>query len=745
MIEQVTIIGTCKKAIFTGDTGYTISLFKIKSSKAEDAKDFVGSTIAAVGYYPPFEDGEEYVLEGIFTHHPKYGDQFKVENFKQKEIETADEVISFLSSGLFSGIGEKTATEIVNTIGEDCLEQIVNDPSCLMLVPRLTQKKATRIYHTLLNHQNSQDAMTFLYGLKLNPRIVMKIYTRFGDNTKEIIDQNPYLLIEEIDGFTFKVADEIAMKVGIEYNDERRLYQALVSCCVDECYKGGHTHLSKDQLVSACFKLLNNEIDSNRLEELLTDLIEVKDLILDNGRYYHPDFYLAEETIFTKLQVMLGNDGFKKTINQRDINNFLSIVEKDRKLKYSKNQIQAINNTLNSSISIVTGGPGTGKTTVIKGIVGLYMQLFGREATRPLALSDIALIAPTGRAAKRMSEQTLLPAATIHRFLKWDQPTNTFEYNENNKTRTKLVIVDEVSMLDIFLMENLLKALPNSCQIIFVGDDAQLPSVAPGNVLNDLINSNAINVTKLDVIYRQDSESSLIDFSHQIRKGQVPDDLTSKFTDRNFIECTKHQVKSLVEKIALSAKEKGYGYDDMQILVPMYRGVAGIDAINESLQEVFNPKQDAKRELSFGNIVYREQDKVLLLKNRPNDNVFNGDMGIIRVIKYAKMSDSKKNEIIVDFDGRLVTFYPQEFIELTHGYCISIHKSQGGEFKLVIMPVVSSYSRMLQKKLIYTGITRAKESLVLIGEKHAFIQGVENNYENIRQTGLSKKLEKLIV
>jgi len=743
MIEKVEVIATCKKTIFSGDTGYTISLFRFKSSEDEAAKDHLDKTMSVVGYYPALEEGEDYQLKGSFGHHPKYGDQFNLDSYKTKQIETKDEVISFLSSGLFSGIGEKTAAEIVNTLGDNALEQIVEDPSCLMLVPKLTQKKATRIYHVLLNHQNSQDSMTFLYGLKLSPRIVMKIYTKYGDNTKEIIERNPYKLIGVIDGYTFKVADTIATKVGITYEDERRLYQALISTCIDECYKAGHTYLMKEQLLWATAMLLKEEIPVNKLDEYLTDICNNKELILTDGKYYHPDFYKSEQTIFVKLKAMLQNESFKKSINDQSVMKYLDKVQSSRQITYSKNQIEAINNTLNSSVSIITGGPGTGKTTVIKAIVDIYMQLFGREATRPLALSDIALIAPTGRAAKRMSEQTLLPASTIHRFLKWDQANDTFEYNEFNKTRSKLVIVDEVSMLDTFLFENLLLALPSSSQIIFVGDDAQLPSVAPGNVLNDMIASKAINVTKLDVIYRQDSESSLIEFAHKIRNGEVPEDLTEKFSDRNFIECNKFQIVDLIEKISKSAKDKGYTYDDMQVLIPMYRGVAGIDAVNQALQSVFNPSETGKRELTFGKIVFREQDKVLLLKNRPNDNVYNGDMGIIRVIKYAKNSDSKKNEIVVDFDGRLVTFYPQEFIELTHGYSISIHKSQGGEFKLVIMPVIKSYSRMLQKKLLYTGITRAKESLVLLGERDAFGYGVRSNEENVRQTNLTRLLSKV--
>ena len=379
------------------------------------------------------------------------------------------------------------------------------------------------------------------------------------------------------------------------------------------------------------------------------------------------------------------------------------------------------------------------KTTIIKAIAEVYQNI--NKLDYDALTEDLILLAPTGRASKRMSESTGLPAYTIHRFLKWNKDSSEFMINESNKSNAKMVIVDEASMIDVNLFYSLLKGLKSNVKMILVGDFNQLPSVGPGNILKDLIMSDCVPIVHLDLLYRQDENSYINTLALEIKDNEVTDSFLNTYSDYTFLKCSSQYIKKNLKKLCKQVLEKGYDYKRVQLLAPMYKGENGIDLLNKELQDVFNPPSSSKRELKYGDVIYREGDKILQLVNMPDENIYNGDIGVIKYIKYGNTSKSGKSEMYVDFDGNVVRFSPKDFSAIKHGFIISIHKSQGSEFEVVIMPVDGAYRRMLYKKLIYTGITRAKRKLIIIGEPDAFLKSIYNNNEYLRKTKLLDKIK----
>lgn len=726
-------MGTYKQSIFSSENGYIIGLMRVKDTDMESMKDYINKTITFTGYFHELTEQDNYYFFGQETVHPKYGFQFVVDRYERVKPEDKDGIVEFLSSDLFKGVGEKLAKSIVNTLGESALDKILDDKSNLLLVPKMTMKKADSIYDTLMKYEESHKMIVYLTELGFSMRDALLIYNTYKGNTTMILEHNIYRVIDDIEEITFPKIDAIVKRKELSINQDLRIKACILYVMRDLTFKNGDTYLNLGEIVEATCYYIGYDVGEKLVEELLCELNgEMKVEILDN-RYYLEEIYEAQYSVIDRVSSLLSKE--KKVY--KDFEKELSALEKESGITYNDKQKAAIKKALTNNIVIITGGPGTGKTTIIKAIVNLY-RILNKYKEKELN-GVISLLAPTGRASKRMSESTEFPASTIHRFLKWNRENNRFAINEYNPDFSKLIIIDEVSMIDLPLMDSLLKGLTEDIQLVLVGDSNQLPSVGPGMVLKDFIDSELIDVIKLDVLYRQKEDSYIPELAREIREDDLGDFLSTR-DDYTFLTCSSSSIISNLPKICNQILDHGYDYKRVQVMAPMYAGTNGIDNLNKILQEVFNPASKTKNELKVGDVIFRENDKVLQLVNIPDDNVFNGDIGIITSIRHGNITKSGKNEITIDFDGNLVTYQPKDFVNIKHGFIISIHKSQGSEFDVVVIPVSRSYQRMLYRKLIYTGITRAKKKLILIGEPDAFTYSVHNYQENIRKTDLLENL-----
>ncbi|EQB96013.1 ATP-dependent RecD-like DNA helicase [Geobacillus sp. LEMMJ02] len=737
------IKGVCLAVIFHNEeTLYTVVRVRVEETNEAPVEE----EVVVTGYFPRLNEGDVYIFYGQFRQHPRFGRQYAASQFRKQLPNTKEGVIHYLSSGLFKGIGKKTAAAIVETLGENAIAAILRDPRALERVPKLTKKKAKQLYDALRAHEGLEQTMIALAQLGFGPQLAMKIYQAYGEEAVDIIHENPYQLVEDIEGIGFGRADEIGRQLGISGSHPARLRAASLFVLEQACLQEGHVYLREEELMERIGELLDGRlsgaVDGRAISQTLLMLSEEGKLIAEQGRYYLPSLYFAEKGIVSNIKRLLGQTP-PSAFAESEFLLALGALEERLGMQYAPQQREAIQQALSSPLFILTGGPGTGKTTVIKGIVELFAALNGLSLD-PADYKQgepfpVLLAAPTGRAAKRMSEATGLPAATIHRLLGWNGAEG-FSRDENEPISGKLLVIDEMSMVDTWLANQLLKAVPNGMQVIFVGDEDQLPSVGPGQVLKDLLSSGVIPFARLTEVYRQAEGSSIIELAHEMKRGVVPDDLTAPKADRSFIRCRAGQVVDVVRQIADNARKKGFSVKDIQVLAPMYRGPAGIDQLNKALQELFNPPAEGKRELSVGEVVYRVGDKVLQLVNQPEDNVFNGDIGEIVAIFYAKENIEKQDLLVVSFDGIEVTYTRQDLGQITHAYCCSVHKAQGSEFPIVILPVVKSYYRMLKRNLLYTAVTRSKQFLVLCGEEEAFRFGVAKQSDGARQTALAEKL-----
>ncbi|MDT4014498.1 ATP-dependent RecD-like DNA helicase, partial [Staphylococcus aureus] len=652
--------------------------------------------------------------------------------FEKEMPQTKEAIISYLSSDLFKGVGKKTAQNIVNTLGDNAINDILDDHSVLEKVSGLSKKKQKQIAEQISANQESEKIMIRLHDLGFGPKLSMAIYQFYLGDTLTILDRNPYQLIYDIKGIGFNKADQLARNIGIAYNDNERLKAALLYTLEEECIKQGHTYLPINVVIDLTVDVLNYQdeevIEPEKLDEMLQYLNEEKRLIIDNEQVAIPSLYYSEIKSVQNLFRIKTHTNKLTEIEQSDLQMHIGEIEDANQVNYAASQKEALQTAINSKVMLLTGGPGTGKTTVIKGIVELYAEIHGLSLDYDDYVNDdypVVLAAPTGRASKRLQESTGLEAMTIHRLIGWNQDTKPEDILEN-EINARLIIIDEMSMVDTWLFHQFLSAVPLDAQLIFVGDEDQLPSVGPGQVFKDLIESKAIPRVNLTEVYRQQDGSSIIELAHRMKLGQKID-ITQRFHDRSFINCQANQIPTVVEKVVTSAVNKGYTMADIQVLAPMYKGNAGIKRLNQVLQDILNPKKKDTREIEFGDVVFRKGDKVLQLVNRPNDNIFNGDIGVIVGIFWAKENALNKDVLVVDFEGNEITFTKQDMMELTHAYCTSIHKSQGSEFPIVIMPIVKQYFRMLQRPILYTGLTRAKTSLVLLGDPEAFDIGLKTN------------------
>ncbi len=727
------IKGKFKRTIFESNNGYVIGLVRVKETNDSIMKDYVGKIMTFTGYFADLNLDDDYIFYGKIVEHPKYGIQYNVDKYDRIKPEDIDGIVAFLSSDLFPSIGEKLATRIVDTLGENTLDKILEDKENLKKVPKINAKKIDIIYNVLMEYEESHKIVVYLTELGFNMKDALAIYNKYKKETIMVIENNIYDLIDEVDNILFRKVDEISRKLHYEYDDIRRIKACIIYIMKDISFQNGDTYLEYNEIKKYTIDYLKFNIMDDDFKNLLDELRYEGKIVLEQDLYYIKQTYNDETYIADKIKRLLNKeldhyDNFKETLGE---------LEGLFNINYNTKQEIAIEKALTNNILIINGGPGTGKTTIIKAITTMYQTL--NDLSYDALCEEVKLLAPTGRASKRMSEATNMPASTIHRFLRWDKESNSFNINEYDKDYSKLIIVDEVSMIDLNLFASLLRGLTNDIKIILVGDYNQLPSVGAGNVLKDLIESDIIDVIELDTLYRQSEESYINTLALEIKENELTDFTKSK-DDYKFIECSNYEINENIKNICSQIIKNGYDYRDVQVMAPMYIGLNGIDRLNKELQNIFNPKSENKKEVVSGDVIFREKDKVLQLENMPDENVFNGDIGYIEYIVPANVSDSKKNEIYVNYDGIVVKYLPQDLVKIKHAFIISIHKAQGSEFKTVILPITMNYKRMLYRKLIYTAITRAKKELIIVGEAEAFKYSVLNNYERIRKTNLKNRL-----
>lgn len=729
--------GIVDEIIFRNDdNGYTVFLFDCSD------KGYV-----AVGSFLSINIGENLKLVGNFKHNGKYGMQFQVDSYESIAPKTRNGIIRYLSSGLIKGVGPATAEAIVKKFKENTLEVIEFNPEKLVEVRGISQKKAKLISESLVEVKDMQNAMVFLQGYNITTTIALKIYEIYKNSTIEVVKTNPYRLVEDVNGIGFLKADKIAQSMGIAVDSPFRIRAGVLHILNEASDKNGHTYMLKPQLVEGVNKLLALEnIDVSKIFEDIFDVLQKENLVKVFWEDKHEiimltKMYNAEKYVASKLAI-LNNSNIETDLNLDDE---ITFFENQKHLKLHQDQKNAIKMAINSGVSVITGGPGTGKTTIVSCALEIFKMLN----------KNILLLAPTGRAAKRLSESTGEEAKTIHRALEIDfrSKLGLFVYNEKNPLPYDVIIVDEVSMVDVVLMNSLLKAISKGSKLILVGDKDQLPSVGAGNVLADILSSQTINVTQLTQIYRQENDSLIISNAHMINEGVMPvlDNKSSDF----FFDCKEERADIFNSIVSLVTQRIPSFFkiekSKIQVLAPLKAGECGIENINVSLQEKINPPLPTKNEIKVGQTIFREGDKIMQTANNYNlewkkryerenyfedgAGVFNGDIGYIHKII------PQTYEMVVWFeDGREVVYPRSELSQLSLAYAITIHKSQGSEFDAVVIPVTSGPSLIFTRNLIYTAVTRAKKLVVLVGSKSALKRMISNTYMAKRFTLLEKFL-----
>ncbi len=721
------IKGKFKKIIYEtqNGNGYKVGLIRVKEAECTHKDEVINHTITFTGYFYELMLEENYVFHGTYVENGKYGYQFQVSSYEHVEPEGKDAVIEFLCSGLVKGCGEKTALEIVKVLGDKAIEKIKEDKTVLMQVSKMTEKKMESIYNSIMKHQNSDEIIIYLNKLGFSMREAMTLLNVYGASIKSHIEENVYSLINEV---PFATLDKVYFNLH-EETDDYRIEACILESLRNLAFDNGDTYSYKDEVREKLISF-NVALTGEELDEYFQKLNRKHEIKIIDDKYFLYSYYKMEQDIATALYEINN----KKHDEIPKLEKKLDDFQKSYNINYNNDQRRAILTALKENITIITGGPGTGKTTIVKAIAKLFIDT--HPFSEASALEDLALLAPTGRATKRLSDLTGLPSMTIHRYLKWDKITGKFEYNEHNKHSERLIIVDETSMIDTETFDALLKGINHLARIVIVGDDNQLPSVGPGLILTDLITSEMFNHVPLREIYRQATGSSIPYLCLSIKNHDLTEESISRKEDFAFLPVDTHMIKDTVREICKVSIKKGIDINNIQILAPMYKGENGIDNLNIILQELFNPKDAKKAELKMGEVIYRVGDKVLQLVNDPDNNIYNGDIGYIAEVNQG----SKDKLLVVNFYGNAVFYKREDLINLKHAYAITIHKSQGSEFDHVIMPITMNYGRMLYNKLLYTGISRAKKSLTLLGNAQAFYMGTNNDYSLNRKTNLVEVL-----
>lgn len=729
-LRDLTVIkGMVEEVIYRNDdTNYTVILIDVN-------KEY----ITATGKFPVINEGEWVELNGKFVLNQKYGEQFAVDSVKLSPPNTLDGITRYLSSGLIPGVGPVTAMNIVNKFGEATLDIIHYNPDRLAECRNVSPKKAREIGQAYAEVHQMQNAVMIMQSYNISTNLAIKIYNQYGEGTEDILKNNPYKMVEDVDGIGFLTADRIAMAMGVPSDSDYRIRAGILHVLKDNSDKNGNTYMQIPALKEGVFGLLSINNLSDRIDNLLTKLtlenyiklIEISgENVVALSQYYKIEKVLADSLI------LLNSD--TENVNM-DISDDIKMYETINHITMHEHQKMAVNIAINNGVSVITGGPGTGKTTIVKCILQI-LKAMGKK---------VKLMAPTGRAAKRLSESTGEDASTIHRALEMTGGEDKFIFNNSTqKLNYDAIIVDEVSMVDSQLMYYLVRAIKRGSKLILVGDKDQLASVGAGNVLADILESGCFATMCLTQIYRQSEDSLIIVNAHAINQGKMPE-LNNKSKD--FFFDKKEENEEALNSIINMCTERIPKFLDIdsskvQVLAPMKAGVIGIDNINKCLQEKINPPSLKKMEVENDKCIYRKYDRVMQITNNyertwtkdgcQGAGVFNGDIGNILDI------DINTHEVIVEFeDGRIARYIKNDLSELTLSYAITIHKSQGSEFDVVIIPVLSGPPMLLTRNLLYTAVTRAKKMVVLIGTKQCIARMVHNNYTKVRYTMLKYFLE----
>lgn len=671
--------------------------------------------------------GQLLEIEGEWVKHPKFGQQFKATTYKTVAPTEISGIEKFLASGAINGIGPAMAKKIVAEFGEKTLEIIAKSPNELLKVPGIGKKTAEKISTSYLEQSELTEIMVWLENHGISNTYAGKIFAKYGSFAIDIMEKDIYRLFQDIEGIGFLTADKLAFNLGIQRDDKRRIISGIDYALIQLC-NNGHCCIPEMALVDKTAKILqvNNQIIFTILKERIDNGSLNTEVVGGETLIYPPYLYYAEKKVATRL---LQLQQATEPLSEDNLSLFIKVWEKDNQIQLAQKQKEAIKACLHHGVLVLTGGPGTGKTTVIKGILSI-LKAQGLK---------IRLAAPTGRAAKRLSETTGQKALTIHRLLEANnlaQDDNLqlgFSKDINDQLDADVIILDEVSMVDIVLMHHFLNAVPDGCRIILVGDTDQLPAVGPGSVLKDIIRSQKIPAIRLDEIFRQAQTSMIIQNAHIINAGRLPD-IRKQYSDFVFYELNDDT--SITQKILdLCTKDLPHeGFDvlkDVQVLSPMHRFLCGVENLNLMLQEQLNPKKN-QDELKYSSQTFRVGDKVMHIRNNYQKNVFNGDIGFIQDINNEKLT--------VDYFDHIVTYEKNELNELTLAYASSVHKSQGSEYKVVIIPLSTSHYIMLQRNLLYTAITRAKQKVIIIGSKKALMTAIQSNRTQKRYTLLAERL-----
>ena len=715
---KVSMSGVLERITFYNDENG----FLIGKLKGNDGKD----EIAVVGKAPKVQCGETLLLSGSWTMHPKHGKQFTFDTFESKLPASAYGIRKYLASGLIHGIGKTYASKIVDHFGADTLRVISEESARLLEIEGIGKMRAKSIKQAWEEQKAVREVMMFLQTYGVTDALCLRLVRKYGNEAKHILETDPYRIIREVKGIGFKTADRIALNLGLASNGPPRIDAGILHT-MQECEDQGHTHFERREIVLQAIELL--EANSDEVEARMNCLLEQSEVVESKPNWIQqPATARAELTLAQSLKFLLKGQSSLPSIL---VDKAIDWAQQKAGFEFADAQAEALKQSLSSKVSILTGGPGTGKTTILRALVSILRA----------KKTKIFLTAPTGRAAKRMSESTSHFAQTIHRLLKFDPSQGGFSVNESSPLVCDYLIMDESSMLDTRLAAALVRALPANAHLLLVGDADQLPSVGSGNVLKDLIESGELPVTRLGVTFRQADDSGIVGLAHSILAGKSgppaplePSSALPRHHDVHFIRAeSPEQCVEVVCNLCENVLPKSMGINpqtDLQILAPLHRGVGGIGNLNDQIRDSINPTGATH---VVGSMLFREGDKVIQTRNNYDKDVFNGDLGVIQKV------DSINGVLEIDFEGKRITYERMEVTDLQPAYAISVHKSQGSEYPVVIFPLLKQHFMMLQRNLVYTGLTRAKRKVIFVGDPAAYAMAIRNNKTVDRKTDLVRK------